>query len=386
MHSECGRGCGFRPQRYGATPVRTEPGGSGRNKLRAVNFTWKENRVLVDALSFCSEMALRAARVAAALAAACVVALIVSSARPSSTVLSQYPPHKILPLDGDYPGGRTGIPIDSYPEYLGLDTAHGVTPYFSDPSVVYNANVVDFPYGGAAARSKRAPRRQQVTVLSHLRRSARLQFWVAALTRGLRHQALAQAYGAGGGREMGRRRIMGMARPLRRQQQLAFSNILPNDWAMPVAQGYDGEPFVDYPYMKNSGTADVLETENDPVSKQARYPYLQYYGQATSFDHANGIDGTFYDVSIACLQRSCIAAHAPDLTHRLASPLLPPLHGSFFQLPCVHGGCRSLLSLLLSPMIPVSSPCPVLLYITALLPLLSPSPLSPPKSKSRREV
>ena len=174
---------------------------------------------------------------------------------------------------------------------------------------------------------------------------------------------------------------MGMARPLRRQQQLAFSNILPNDWAMPVAQGYDGEPFVDYPYMENSGTADVLETENDPVSKQARYPYLQYYGQATSFDHANGIDGTFYDVSIACLQRSCIAAHAPYVTHRLASPLLPPLHDSFFQLPCVHGGCRSLLPLLLSPMIPVSSPCPVLLYTTALLPLLSPPPSPLPKAK-----
>ena len=99
-------------------------------------------------------MALRAARVAAALAAACVVALIVSSARPSSTVLSQYPPHKILPLDGDYPGGRTGIPIDSYPEYLGLDTAHGVTHYFGEPNVVTGPNSVEFGSGFA-----RRPRR-----------------------------------------------------------------------------------------------------------------------------------------------------------------------------------------------------------------------------------
>jgi hypothetical protein len=111
---------------------------------------------------------------------------------------SRQPP-KVLPVDGDYPGkkgeerlagkhcpplhhhvwnreeaqsgaeskdlpagGASGIPEDGY---WPLDTAHGVTPYFSDPSVVYNANVVDFPYG-AAARSKRAPRRQQVTVLS----------------------------------------------------------------------------------------------------------------------------------------------------------------------------------------------------------------------------
>jgi hypothetical protein len=70
-------------------------------------------------------------------------------------------------------GGTSGIPEDGY---WPLDTAHGVTPYFSDPSVVYNANVVDFPYG-AAARSKRAPRRQQVTIISHSSRSARLQFF-----------------------------------------------------------------------------------------------------------------------------------------------------------------------------------------------------------------
>lgn len=91
---------------------------------------------------------------------------------------------KVLPVDGDYPGmkrlplppsfhiragsevgalpagGTSGIPQDGY---WPLDTAHGVTPYFSDPSVVYNANAIDFPYG-AAARSMRLPRRQQVTI------------------------------------------------------------------------------------------------------------------------------------------------------------------------------------------------------------------------------
>ena len=60
----------------------------------------------------------------------------------------------MLPIDGDYPGGRTGIGIDTYPEYLGLDTAHGVTPYFGDPSVVTNPNALDFP-GGFARRPRR---------------------------------------------------------------------------------------------------------------------------------------------------------------------------------------------------------------------------------------
>lgn len=65
----------------------------------------------------------------------------------------------MLPIDGDYPGGRTGIGIDTYPEYLGLDTAHGVTPYFGDPSVVTNPNALDFP-GGFARRSRMTGLRQ----------------------------------------------------------------------------------------------------------------------------------------------------------------------------------------------------------------------------------
>ena len=59
-----------------------------------------------------------------------------------------------MPIDGDYPGGRTGIGIDTYPEYLGLDTGHGVTPYFGDPSVVTNPNALEFP-GGFARRPRR---------------------------------------------------------------------------------------------------------------------------------------------------------------------------------------------------------------------------------------
>jgi len=77
--------------------------------------------------------------------------------------------------------------------------------------------------------------------------------------------------------------------------QLADDAELGNSWAQPVAQGYYGEPYVDYPYMENAATGDVLETENDPVSEQARYPYLQNYGQSVDFIHGNDIDKTFYN-------------------------------------------------------------------------------------------
>ena len=77
-------------------------------------------------------------------------------------------------------------------------------------------------------------------------------------------------------------------------------------WAMPVAQGYEGEPFVDYPYMNNGDAADVLETQDEPLSKQARYPYVQYYGQGTDIIHGQNLDPSFYNVR-SCRRCACFA-------------------------------------------------------------------------------
>lgn len=70
-----------------------------------------------------------------------------------------FTPPKVLPLDGDYPGGTSGIPLDGY---WNMETAHGATPYFSDagtdfmetgvnPQVVTSPNVLDFGYNPAGA-------------------------------------------------------------------------------------------------------------------------------------------------------------------------------------------------------------------------------------------
>jgi hypothetical protein len=73
-------------------------------------------------------------------------------------------PPKVLPIDGDYPGGTTGIPLDGY---WTMETSHGVMPYFSDagtdfldagvnPVVVTSPNVLDFGYNPAGAVRPRA--------------------------------------------------------------------------------------------------------------------------------------------------------------------------------------------------------------------------------------
>jgi len=77
-------------------------------------------------------------------------ALILVAVRAPSTT-SLYMPPKSLPVDGNYPGGTTGIPVDGY---WPLETSHGATPYFGDPTVVTSPNVLDFSYNPAGARGR----------------------------------------------------------------------------------------------------------------------------------------------------------------------------------------------------------------------------------------
>lgn len=64
---------------------------------------------------------------------------------------------------------------------------------------------------------------------------------------------------------------------------------------------------MDYPYVENEQTGDVLETEDDArKSKQARYPFVQYYGQAVDFVHGNELDPTFYNVSVLSSTQICL--------------------------------------------------------------------------------
>ena len=88
-------------------------------------------------------------------------------------------PPKVLPIDGDYPGGRTGIPLDGY---WTQETSHGVQPYFSDagtdfldagvnPVVVTSPNVLDFGYNPAGAVRTRGATFMRGTALAQ--RSAR---------------------------------------------------------------------------------------------------------------------------------------------------------------------------------------------------------------------
>ena len=90
-------------------------------------------------------------------------------------------PPKVLPLDGDYPGGYTGIPLDGY---WTMETSHGVTPYFSDagtdfidagvsPQVVTSPNVLDFGYNPAGAIRPRSA--QMLKALGLGKRTNRVQ-------------------------------------------------------------------------------------------------------------------------------------------------------------------------------------------------------------------
>mmetsp|Transcript_49696 Transcript_49696/g.155511 ORF Transcript_49696/g.155511 Transcript_49696/m.155511 type:complete len:197 (+) Transcript_49696:206-796(+) len=83
---------------------------------------------------------------------------------PKSLSISLYMPPKSLPVDGNYPGGTTGIPIDGY---WPLETSHGATPYFGDPTVVTSPNVLDFSYNPAGAR-RRSRNQLRRTFLSQL--------------------------------------------------------------------------------------------------------------------------------------------------------------------------------------------------------------------------
>lgn len=69
---------------------------------------------------------------------------------------------------------------------------------------------------------------------------------------------------------------------------------------------------MDYPYVENGDTANVLETE-DParMSTDDWYPYVQYHGQGVDFIHGNDLDDTFYNVSIMCSHISCPAQTGP---------------------------------------------------------------------------
>ena len=69
------------------------------------------------------------------------------------TGLHVSPPQKVLPIDGDYPGGQSGIPQDGY---WPIETGHGATPYYPSggaemsyaTSIVYDPNCIEFPVSG----------------------------------------------------------------------------------------------------------------------------------------------------------------------------------------------------------------------------------------------
>ena len=63
----------------------------------------------------------------AAAALACISWQVAAKRRVS---LDSRTPPKMLPIDGDFPGGSTGIPADGY---WTMDTSHGATPFFAGP-------------------------------------------------------------------------------------------------------------------------------------------------------------------------------------------------------------------------------------------------------------
>uniref|UniRef100_A0A7S0NCU9 Uncharacterized protein n=1 Tax=Hanusia phi TaxID=3032 RepID=A0A7S0NCU9_9CRYP len=97
------------------------------------------------------------------------------------------------------------------------------------------------------------------------------------------------------------RKVLLQARPFpvaARMQRLKDFGVT---WYSPVYQEYDGEPNVvgtlGMPYVPDPQlTGDVLETENEATrSTEARYPYVKYYGQPTSFIHGTDLDPSFYN-------------------------------------------------------------------------------------------
>jgi hypothetical protein len=62
-----------------------------------------------------------------------------------------------------------------------------------------------------------------------------------------------------------------------------------------IDQGFVGEPMY-YPYVESSDTSAVLETEDmQRSSKEARYPFVKYYGQPVDFVHGNSLDPSYYN-------------------------------------------------------------------------------------------
>ena len=107
--------------------------------------------------------------------------------RPVS--LDSRTPPKMLPIDGDFPGGSTGIPADGY---WTMDTSHGATPFFAGPGtdfmdagvnpvVVTSPNVLDFGYNPVGAvRPRFTPLRTSALAA---RQTARLNSNVVAASR-----------------------------------------------------------------------------------------------------------------------------------------------------------------------------------------------------------
>lgn len=136
------------------------------------NAVWTRNTATVCALG-------------AAAALACISWQVAAKRRVS---LDSRTPPKMLPIDGDFPGGSTGIPADGY---WTMDTSHGATPFFAGPGtdfmdagvnpvVVTSPNVLDFGYNPAGAvRPRFAPLRTSALAA---RRPARLNSNAVAAT------------------------------------------------------------------------------------------------------------------------------------------------------------------------------------------------------------